>query len=697
MLTHLSFANPDNAVTRSLPLLMKNTQLLCISLISAVSAVTLASSAAAMPRTGTPSYAALMQARTEATELKAEFKTSTSAELKWPSVGELDTKPQVAVNPPENTATTTAFPGISSPNFTSSRVLDPIDGYNLDSELMGSVGELDTEPQIPVTPPENTAATPMLPAINSPNSADSSVLELTDADHIDSNSMDQVTSVSQLSDLQPTDWAFQALQSLVERYGCIVGYSNGTYQGNRAMTRYEFAAALNACLDKVSELMSSATSNLARQEDLAKLQRLQQEFAAELTTLRGRVDSLEDRTAQLEANQFSTTTKLNGNVIFTVQDAFSGRGDNQAVLQQLTYLQLSTSFTGRDLLVTSLAASNAEIPELEPTNNGKFVGATREGLNTWAYGGSTGNDIFLLTLEYLFPLIDKKNNKLYVTLAATNGFNTSRFLLPISSLSWEGYELGSGPVSAFAQRNPLYRLGGGQGIIANYDTGPWRLTLGYLASEGSDPSEGAGLLDGDYLALAQLNFTPSDRFAVALAYRNNYFGAGRFAFNNQYNFGSDSPGFIGTALANRFDNAGVFFQENVPVVSNSYGVQAYYRVSPKLIIGGFATKINARLIGHGDADIWTYAVDFAFPDLGKKGNLGGLIVGVEPTLTGLRVGDNFVGGFKRDTSLHIEGFYKYQVTDNISITPGFIWITAPNQDADNEDIVTGLIRTTFSF
>lgn len=43
----------------------------------------------------------------------------------------------------------------------------------------------------------------------------------------------QVTSVSQLSDVQPTDWAFQALQSLVERYGCIAGYPNGTYRGNR--------------------------------------------------------------------------------------------------------------------------------------------------------------------------------------------------------------------------------------------------------------------------------------------------------------------------------------------------------------------------------------------------------------------------------------------------------------------------------
>ncbi|MFM9159341.1 MAG: iron uptake porin, partial [Dolichospermum sp.] len=57
--------------------------------------------------------------------------------------------------------------------------------------------------------------------------------------------MSQVTSVSQLSDVQPNDWAFQALQSLVERYGCAAGYPNNTYRGNRALSRYEFAAGLN--------------------------------------------------------------------------------------------------------------------------------------------------------------------------------------------------------------------------------------------------------------------------------------------------------------------------------------------------------------------------------------------------------------------------------------------------------------------
>jgi len=71
------------------------------------------------------------------------------------------------------------------------------------------------------------------------------------------------------------------LQSLVERYGCIAGYPGIS---RRALTRYEFAAGLNACLDRVNELIAAATSELVTREDLATLQRLQEEFAAELAT-----------------------------------------------------------------------------------------------------------------------------------------------------------------------------------------------------------------------------------------------------------------------------------------------------------------------------------------------------------------------------------------------------------------------------
>ena len=162
----------------------------------------------------------------------------------------------------------------------------------------------------------------------------------------------QVTSVSQLSDVQPNDWAFQALQSLVERYGCVAGYPNATFRGNRALSRYEFAAGLNACLDRVNELIATATSDLVSKQDLATIQKLQEDFSAELATLKGRVDTVEAKTADLEANQFSTTTKLQGQVVAVVSGVASGNKvgnsnitSKNTTLGARTRLELVTSFT----------------------------------------------------------------------------------------------------------------------------------------------------------------------------------------------------------------------------------------------------------------------------------------------------------------------------------------------------------------
>merc|ERR1711991_1204859 len=92
-------------------------------------------------------------------------------------------------------------------------------------------------------------------------------------------SADQVTSVTQFSDVYPTDWAYQALSNLVETYGCVAGYPSGVFKGNRAMTRYEAAALLNACLDSVTGMTD-------------ELKRLVAEFETELAVIAGRVDGL---------------------------------------------------------------------------------------------------------------------------------------------------------------------------------------------------------------------------------------------------------------------------------------------------------------------------------------------------------------------------------------------------------------------
>ena len=187
--------------------------------------------------------------------------------------------------------------------------------------------------------------------------------------------LEQVTNVSQLRDVAPTDWAYEALRSLVDRYGCISGFPNQAYRGDRPLSRYEFAAGLNSCLNQIERLIASQEGNSSDSDtDLDTLNRLSQEFAAELETIDGRVDSIENRAALLEEQQFSTTTKLKGQVVFGLANAFgedkavpfnaeagsAGEIDGQTVFNSRIRLNFDTSFTGKDLLKVRLDSLNVE-------------------------------------------------------------------------------------------------------------------------------------------------------------------------------------------------------------------------------------------------------------------------------------------------------------------------------------------------
>ncbi|MBD2355765.1 iron uptake porin [Tolypothrix sp. FACHB-123] len=489
---------------------------------------------------------------------------------------------------------------------------------------------------------------------------------ISDANNQDS--MSQVTSVSQFSDVQPTDWAFQALQSLVERYGCIAGYPNGTYRGNRALTRYEFAAGLNACLDRVNELIATATADLVTKQDLATLQRLQEEFSAELATLRGRVDSLEARTAELEANQFSTTTKLIGEAVFVVTDTFGENNNNKTVFQNRVRLNFQSSFTGRDTLNTRLATSNAV--GLTLPNN------TFEGTQTFNLAPTTNNSVAVDWLSYYFPL---GNSQVY--LVATGGIHSD--YAPTVNPYFEDFDGGNGALSTFATESPIYRIGGGAGAGVNFVFGGENssfkpsISLGYLASQGNNPAPNAGLFEGNYAALAQLNLNLGNRLSVAATYVHGYHSANSALFDA----GFINSGVVGTSQAN-------FVGGGNPYQSNSYGFGAAFKPSDKLSISGFLMYSDVTdLIGNNNGEVWSYGVGVALPDLGKKGNLLGIFAGAQPYL-------GSVGG---DRPYHIEGFYKYRVSDNISITPGVIWLTSPGQVPNGDNAVIGTLRTTFTF
>lgn len=488
-------------------------------------------------------------------------------------------------------------------------------------------------------------------------------LEAGEVPAAESDPMGQLRSVNELSDVRPTDWAYEALRNLVEKYGCIVGYPDRTFRGNRALTRYEFAAGVNACLEAITAQIQPG-GNFVTREDLTTLERLLNEFQAELATLRGRVDSLEARTRELEENQFSTTTKLRGEVIFAGSDIIGEGGSN--VVPHFSYrarLNLNTSFTGKDLLFTRLQAGNMGVLNYAPNSN----------MDRLSFDTNTNNDLRLHKLYYRFPL---GNATIFVDANEGEYFaNTFTFNPLLASDS-------QGSISRFGRFNPIYRLGaGGPGITINYDfSKAFGITAGYLAPNGSnpdpDPVTGGGFFRGSYAALGQVTFRPSDAFALGVTYAHSYNRDGR----------NVSAG-TGSGFANNPFN-------NAPTSGNHFGVQASLKASSRFSLSGWAGYSKVMNENNdNEATLWNWAVTLGLADLGKKGNLLGFVVGMPPKVT-----DNDVSTREdTDTSLHFEAFYRYQLTDNISITPGVFVITNPDHNDNNDTDVVGTIRTTFTF
>nr|WP_233153986.1 iron uptake porin [Scytonema sp. HK-05] len=519
----------------------------------------------------------------------------------------------------------------------------------------------------------------LMPVANSPKVSENAV---------NNKAMAQIPSVSQLSDVQPTDWAYQALQSLVERYGVIAGYSDGTFRGNRSLTRYEFAAGLNAALNRLNELIAAGTTDLVRQEDLATLQKLQQEFAPELATLRGRIDTLEARTATLEEQQFSTTTKLNAQIITAVSDTFGNRvgGDrdrSQTYFADRGRLNFESSFTGKDLLRVRLEFGNF----LNSNGTSQIASVTGTGMTRLNFDTDSNNDVSIPHVRYFFPVSDSVS---FVVGPTGIGYTDITETVTPASIADDG----NGIPSLFGEYSPLFRRGGG-GAAVNWNINKdLILTLGYLADNPNLPFEKNGVFDGGYNALAHLVYH-GKQGAVGIAYSHSYTPGGNVGLT----------GGTGSALA------GSPFGNRIATSGNIVGAQGYYRFSPNFQIhawGGYiwATAENSGLsdisngtggtdsllVNKGDnANVWFGAIGVSFPDVGGRGNLPGILFGVPPRVSSSDVRK------EEDNAYHIEAFYRWRLNDNISVTPGLWVILNPENNSRNDTQYVGVLRTTFDF
>jgi hypothetical protein len=564
----------------------------------------------------------------------------------------------------------------------------------------------------------NTTASPESPlsfeAVEQPNQsneigieADTSISasDLADVESIERTTglMEQLTSVSQLSDVQPTDWAFQALQSLVERYGVIAGYPDSTYRGNRALTRYEFAAGLNAALDRINELIAAGLADVATGEDLETIQRLQEEFAAELSALRGRVDTLEARTAELEVNQFSTTTVLRGNVWFNLTQAFPTddvlaernpfvpnsafappvrdadnrpsrveRDQPEATFSYYTWLTLNTSFTGRDSLVTQLVVGNGNSPANQLVSSGFF--------NSWGVpfldqtGTPSAGTFSIRELFYSFPVGDDLLVDVGPRVNYYRYFDANRFTF---------YQTGANSYNSSGS-TLLNAIDRGSGAVVQWAiSDPLELTLAYLAENteflnpaifntSSDPN--SGLFNSSNTISAQLEYAPSSDFRLRLIYARSslkpYNGFIGGAVGEPLPYGYADDGFGGTV---RDSGANAFVVNFDWLIDDWIGVFGRYSYGQLDI-----NPTNPDRSG-GEIRVQSFQVGLGFPDLFKEGALG-VISFVMPHdyLEGRRF--LLSGGGDGGTQYELEVSYRYPINDNIALVPSFyiqpyLWVT----------------------
>ena len=208
-------------------------------------------------------------------------------------------------------------------------------------------------------------AAALLPVVLAPASSLANDVQL-NLDTVQGYSVAQATTIRDFSDVYPTDWAYQALSGLVETYGCVSGFGDGTFRGNQPMTRFQMAAILSSCLDSVSARMDmmGEQMNMSAMEDMATLERLVASFEEELITLKGSVDGLDAKVSELEDSQFSTTTKASFEIatdfVYFASDDSNARAmdvtaDNSGVaLSSEVEVAFETSFTGSDTLSFSL-------------------------------------------------------------------------------------------------------------------------------------------------------------------------------------------------------------------------------------------------------------------------------------------------------------------------------------------------------
>jgi hypothetical protein len=366
------------------------------------------------------------------------------------------------------------------------------------------------------------------------------------------------------------------------------------------------------------------------------------------------------------------------------------RDDPQTTLSYYSFLTLTTSFTGKDSLLTQLAVGNGNSPANEFVSAGFF--------NSWGTpfldqtGTLTPSSVVVRELSYAFPISQSARVVIGPRINFYRYFDANRFTFFLTGAT--SYNSNGSTLSNAVDR--------GSGAVVIWNLSPqFRLTAAYLAENteflnpsggfntSSDPS--AGLFNSTNTITGELTFSPSQNFNLRLLYtRSNikaYNGFIGGSVGEPLPYGYADDGFGGRVNDADADVVVVNFDW---LITKGFGIFGRYSYGSTKI-----DPINAARSG-GDVNVQSIQFGLGFPDLGKKGALGVLsFVVPHDYLSGRRF--LLSGGGDGGTQYELEASYYYPLTKNIAIVPAFYTIWNPNNFSSNPTVFVGNLRAQFSF
>jgi hypothetical protein len=508
--------------------------------------------------------------------------------------------------------------------------------------------------------------------------------------------VDPGTSITSFSDVRPNDWAYQALANLSKRYGCVAGDPDGAFRGPRTITRFEAAALLNSCLERVTAVTD-------------ELKALLKDFAPELAVMRGRVDGMEARVAELEASVFSTTTKLWGRATFVVgANTFSGSAINTGAntvnqaanplagqpssavplpnaISFSTDLQLTldTSFTGKDLLRANLRGGNFGDSVFGGEPAALSLAVLEIAFEEDCGVGVDCGDVFAVDkLFYQFPL----GGQFTATIGPKVG---QEDMLAV----WPSVYPADTILNVFTVNGApaAYSKNFGPGAGLWWQSQGVSLSANYVATNGSSGNPSVpGEDGGGGLGTAFSGATGS----VQLAYQQEQWGvAAIWTFLQPQT--QSIPG------VTPFTNSAI--SESNSARTNAYGLSGYWQPLdagwlPSISLGwGLNSTTSTRRQPAGSLRTsQSWMVGLQWSDVFIAGNAFGFAVGQPVFATALT---NSIT--PKDGNVVWEWWYKFQVSDNISITPALIYLSRPlgqqTPQGDSFRQFGGLIKTSLTF